>query len=34
LRRSQTGFLRSYALSMLGGALAITATLVLIRVGS
>jgi NADH-quinone oxidoreductase subunit L len=34
LRRSQTGFVRSYALSMLGGALAITATLVLIRVGS
>ena len=32
-RRSQTGFVRSYALSMLGGALAITATLVLIRVG-
>jgi NADH-quinone oxidoreductase subunit L len=34
LRRSQTGFVRSYALSMLAGALAITATLVLLRVGS
>jgi NADH-quinone oxidoreductase subunit L len=33
VRRSQTGFVRSYALSMLAGALAITATLVLVRVG-
>jgi NADH-quinone oxidoreductase subunit L len=33
LRRTQTGFVRSYALSMLGGALAITAALVLVRVG-
>jgi NADH-quinone oxidoreductase subunit L len=32
-RRVQTGFVRSYALSMLAGALAITATLVLVRVG-
>jgi NADH-quinone oxidoreductase subunit L len=32
-RRAQTGFVRSYALSMLAGALAITATLVLVRVG-
>ena len=33
VRRIQTGFVRSYALSMLAGALAITATLVLVRVG-
>jgi NADH-quinone oxidoreductase subunit L len=33
VRRSQTGFVRSYALSMLAGAVAITATLVLVRVG-
>ena len=33
LRRMQTGFVRSYALSMLAGALAITAALVLVRVG-
>jgi NADH-quinone oxidoreductase subunit L len=33
VRRSQTGFVRSYALSMLAGALVITATLVLVRVG-
>jgi NADH-quinone oxidoreductase subunit L len=33
VRRFQTGFVRSYALSMLAGALAITATLVLLRVG-
>jgi NADH-quinone oxidoreductase subunit L len=33
VRRVQTGFVRSYALSMLAGALAITATLVLVRVG-
>jgi NADH-quinone oxidoreductase subunit L len=32
LRRTQTGFVRSYALSMLAGALALTATLVLVRV--
>ncbi len=32
-RRLQTGFVRSYALSMLAGALALTATLVLVRVG-
>jgi NADH-quinone oxidoreductase subunit L len=33
LRRAQTGFVRSYALSMLAGALALTATLVLVRIG-
>jgi NADH-quinone oxidoreductase subunit L len=33
LRRAQTGFVRSYALSMLAGALVITAALVLVRVG-
>ena len=33
VRRVQTGFVRSYALSMLAGALAIAATLVLVRVG-
>jgi NADH-quinone oxidoreductase subunit L len=33
LRRAQTGFVRSYALSMLAGALAIAAALVLVRVG-
>ena len=33
VRRLQTGFVRSYALSMLVGAVAITATLVLVRVG-
>jgi NADH-quinone oxidoreductase subunit L len=33
VRRAQTGFVRSYALSMLAGALALTATLVLVRVG-
>jgi NADH-quinone oxidoreductase subunit L len=32
-RRSQTGFARSYALSMLVGAVAVTAALVLVRVG-
>jgi NADH-quinone oxidoreductase subunit L len=32
-RRSQTGFARSYALSMLAGAVAVTAALVLVRVG-
>jgi NADH-quinone oxidoreductase subunit L len=32
-RRSQTGFARSYALSMLAGALAITVGLLLVRVG-
>jgi NADH-quinone oxidoreductase subunit L len=32
-RRTQTGFARSYALSMLAGAVAVTATLVLVRVG-
>jgi NADH-quinone oxidoreductase subunit L len=32
-RRTQTGFVRSYALSMLAGALAISAALVLMRVG-
>jgi NADH-quinone oxidoreductase subunit L len=32
-RRTQTGFARSYALSMLAGAVAITAALVLVRVG-
>ncbi|MBV9485153.1 MAG: NADH-quinone oxidoreductase subunit L, partial [Frankiaceae bacterium] len=34
IRRVQTGFVRSYALSMLGGALAIGTTVVLLRVGS
>jgi NADH-quinone oxidoreductase subunit L len=33
VRRTQTGFARSYALSMFAGALALTATLVLMRVG-
>jgi NADH-quinone oxidoreductase subunit L len=33
LRRTQTGFVRSYALSMLAGVVAITAALVLVRVG-
>jgi NADH-quinone oxidoreductase subunit L len=33
VRRAQTGFARSYALSMLIGALAVTATLLLVRVG-
>jgi NADH-quinone oxidoreductase subunit L len=33
LRRSQTGFARSYALSMLVGAFAVTAALLLVRVG-
>src|SRR4051794_9258643 len=33
LRRAQTGFARSYALSMLIGAFAVTATLLLVRVG-
>src|SRR3954466_333488 len=33
VRRSQTGFARSYALSMLIGAVAVTAGLVLVRVG-
>jgi NADH-quinone oxidoreductase subunit L len=33
VRRSQTGFARSYALSMLAGAVAITAALVLVRIG-
>jgi NADH-quinone oxidoreductase subunit L len=33
LRRAQTGFARSYALSMLAGALAVTAALLLVRVG-
>jgi NADH-quinone oxidoreductase subunit L len=33
VRRTQTGFARSYALSMLAGAVAITAALVLVRVG-
>jgi NADH-quinone oxidoreductase subunit L len=33
VRRAQTGFVRSYALSMFAGALAIAATLVLVRVG-
>jgi NADH-quinone oxidoreductase subunit L len=32
-RRTQTGFARSYALSMLAGAVAVTAALVLVRVG-
>jgi NADH-quinone oxidoreductase subunit L len=32
-RRTQTGFARSYALTMLAGAVAITAALVLVRVG-
>src|SRR4051794_40509495 len=32
-RRTQTGFARSYALSMLAGALAVTAGLLLVRVG-
>jgi NADH-quinone oxidoreductase subunit L len=34
IRRMQTGFVRSYALSMLAGALAIGTTIVLLRVGS
>jgi NADH-quinone oxidoreductase subunit L len=33
VRRAQTGFARSYALSMLAGAVAVTAALVLVRVG-
>jgi NADH-quinone oxidoreductase subunit L len=33
LRRAQNGFARSYALSMLAGAFAVTAALVLVRVG-
>ncbi|HTW19790.1 MAG TPA: NADH-quinone oxidoreductase subunit L [Mycobacteriales bacterium] len=33
VRRAQTGFVRSYALSMLAGAFAVAATLVLLRVG-
>jgi len=33
VRRTQTGFARSYALSMLLGAFAVTATLLLVRVG-
>jgi NADH-quinone oxidoreductase subunit L len=33
VRRTQTGFVRSYAMSMLAGALAISAALVLLRVG-
>jgi NADH-quinone oxidoreductase subunit L len=33
VRRAQTGFVRTYALSMLAGAVAIAATLVLMRVG-
>jgi NADH-quinone oxidoreductase subunit L len=33
VRRLQTGFVRSYALSMLFGALALTATLVIVRAG-
>jgi NADH-quinone oxidoreductase subunit L len=33
LRRAQTGFARSYALSMLAGAFAVTAALVLLRIG-
>ena len=32
-RRAQTGFARSYALSMLAGAVAVTAALILVRVG-
>jgi NADH-quinone oxidoreductase subunit L len=33
LRRMQTGFVRSYALSMLLGAAAIVAALLIVRVG-
>jgi NADH-quinone oxidoreductase subunit L len=33
IRRTQTGFARSYALSMLAGAFAVTAALLLVRVG-
>jgi NADH-quinone oxidoreductase subunit L len=33
LRRTQTGFVRSYALSMFAGVVAVTAALVLVRVG-
>jgi NADH-quinone oxidoreductase subunit L len=33
VRRAQTGFARSYALSMLAGAVVVTAALVLVRVG-
>jgi NADH-quinone oxidoreductase subunit L len=33
VRRTQTGFVRSYALTMLAGAVAVTAALVLVRVG-
>jgi NADH-quinone oxidoreductase subunit L len=33
LRRAQTGFVRSYALSMLAGAFALTISIVLVRVG-
>ena len=32
-RRLQTGFVRSYALSMLGGAVVLVAALLLVRVG-
>ncbi len=34
LRRIQTGFVRSYALSMFGGAAAVVAALILVRVGA
>ena len=33
LRRAQTGFVRSYALSMLGGALVVVAALLLVKAG-
>ena len=34
LRRLQTGFVRSYALSMFGGALLVVAALLVVRFGS
>jgi NADH-quinone oxidoreductase subunit L len=33
LRRTQTGFVRSYALSMLGGALLVVAAMLAVRIG-
>ena len=33
MRRTQTGFVRSYALSMLGGAVLIAGALLLVRIG-
>jgi NADH-quinone oxidoreductase subunit L len=33
LRRMQTGFVRSYALTMLGGAVLVVAALLVVRIG-